>query len=175
MRWIIAVCHFLELLSLAVWVGGMLIIGALVAPVAFSNLQIGPAGDMMARIFHNFNGVVTISLVIILIASFLARLLTEQKLKIMTPRRLRMLEGVFLLLFCVSALYVGAVLTPRAEIARANLHQKGPGGTAEEFGRLHRRSEELATVGLLAGLGLFFVKGRALSLGQRKGEGEGNA
>ena len=175
MRWIVAVCHFLELLSLAIWVGGMLIIGALVAPVAFSNLQIEPAGDLMARIFHHFNGVVTFSLVIILIASFLIRLLAEQKEGITTPRRLRILEGVFLLLFCVSALYVGAVLTPRAEIARANLHQKGPGGTAEEFGRLHRRSEELATVGLLAGLGVIFIKSRVLSLGREKRNGGGNA
>jgi uncharacterized membrane protein len=174
MRSIVAVCHFLELLSLAVWVGGMLIIGTLVAPVAFSNLPIESAGDMMARIFHRFNRGVTFGLVIVLIASYLVRLLAERKGGGMTPRRLRIWEGGLLLLFCASALYVGAVLTPRAEIARANLHQKGPGGTAGEFGRLHQRSEELATVGLLAGFGLFFIKGRALGLGQLKGKGEGN-
>jgi hypothetical protein len=161
MKWIVVTCHFLEILSVSLWVGGMLTIGALVAPVVFSNLPIDSAGEVMARIFHHFNREISLGLVIVLTASFLVRLLAERE-GFVTPRKVKLWEGGLLLILCSIGIYVGTLLTPRIEAARATLKQ--PGSPAREaFGRLHQRSERLASAGLIAGVGLLWVKANALS------------
>lgn len=78
--------------------------------------------------------------------------------------------GGLLVVLCLTGFYTGGVLTPRIESARAALHQEISGSADEIFGRLHQRSERLASVALIAGLGLLFLKANRLSQSYRGGE-----
>jgi|GEM_PF-2246830 len=162
MRTLLKVSHFLELLGLSIWTGGMLIIGVVVAPIAFSNLPIDAAGDLMARIFGLFNQKVTLGLVTVLIASFLIQLWGEPVPQESVKRR--RWEGRLLFLFCLVALYTGVILTPKIEAARIKF--QATGADPETFQGLHRRSEELASVGLIAAMALLYLKANPESRGK---------
>ena len=158
----------LHLLALALWLGGLVAIGALVAPTAFhatrtaaalaGNLpeQNALAGAIVGGSLHLFNIVCLVSAVVLLAASFALRSSTDRRW-----------TGACLavtLLLLLSALYLTFGLTPALDAAQAR-------GDLASFDRMHHSYEQVSTLfqfPLLLLLTLF----TALRDTKRKGPGD---
>ena len=156
---------WLELVGLGVWVGGMLTLGALVAPTVFDVVRPNEmAGEAMSLVFRKFNaGLVYVCIVLIAIG-FLGKWFLGLK-----RERSRWVEGGMLTVMILSGIYMGAVLSPRLQDLR-QIKMSDPSNTAAvvEFNRKHRTSEQLFTVNLLLGLAVLGINSGASAVSDRK-------
>ena len=135
--------RFLHLLALALWLGGIVAIGALVAPTAFHAARTAPAlagdisaqnalaGDIVGDSLHLFN-FMTFACAALLLASnglLLAR----------TPRRWTGACLLLTLALLASALFLTFDLTPAMDAARRQ-------GDGAAFDRMHHEYEQLSTL-----------------------------
>lgn len=160
MRFIKTFSIWLELLGLGVWIGGMLTLGALVAPTVFNTVKpVEAAGEAMSLVFRRFNGGLVYACILLVVLGFVGKWL-------LNLRRGRMLwiEGALLSVMVLFGLYIGAVLGPRMQELR-EIRMTDPSNTAAvvEFDRGHRRSETLFTVNLLLGLAVLFINAKELN------------
>ena len=73
-RWSITLFRWLELVGLALWVGGMLTLGAVVAPTIFNTVTpTEMAGEAMSLIFRKFNGGLVYACIALGVAGFLGK------------------------------------------------------------------------------------------------------
>ncbi len=151
------VLRYFALVGLGIWVGGMVTLGALVAPVAFATVAAeridgGRAlvGILFAAFLHRFH-VVALGAAAIVFASLVGR-------KLIGPRPVRFGARVGLLATMLAAtLYSGFVLTGRIEriqrevgVPSLTLPDEDP--VRAEFTRLHRLSVALMGFNVLGGL-----------------------
>lgn len=137
----------LHTVSLALWLGGLIAIGALVAPVAFDLVHISPAlagnptaqtalaGGIVGGSLRRFNVVCYGCGVLLLLANGL--LLTRAGM----GRRHRVWTALALLVtlaLCASALYLGLGLFPALDVAQGQ-------GNMGVFDTLHTRYERVST------------------------------
>ena len=159
-----AFCEWLQLIALGTWVGGMFLMGALVARVAFGTLPRNLAGALMARMFVVFNAPVTYTCLVLIALGFAGLALIERRAPSAPPRRLKV-EGTLLILMAAIAIYVGAILTPEMESLRAaGFH--GPAVVDQQAARFvayHRLSVILFSVNMLLGAALLYMKAWALA------------
>ena len=78
MRQMILTCCSLELLALAIWVGGLIVIIAAVIPAVFNSLNMETGGRFLTRVFDGYNRLVMIAAVV-LVAMGLARGMLKQR------------------------------------------------------------------------------------------------
>lgn len=71
-------CYTVELLALAIWVGGLIVIIAAVIPAVFNSLNMETGGRFLTRVFDGYNRLVMIA-AIVLIAFGLARWMLKQR------------------------------------------------------------------------------------------------
>jgi len=69
---LVVTCECLELLALAVWIGGLIVLIAAVIPAVFNSMSMEVGGRMLTRSFHGYDRLVLISGAL-LILSMLAR------------------------------------------------------------------------------------------------------
>jgi uncharacterized membrane protein len=171
MKTLAAVLSGLELLAVAVWLGGTAALAGLVAPSAFTLLPTREtAGDFMAHLFVVFNGRIALICLAIALIGFSGVAGVE---RIGVGRRLckmRTAEGLILFVLLLLNLYLGRVLTPQMDAMRAALRQPEAEITAEakmeraqRFLSFHRRTAVLFSANLALGVGLLFLKGAELS------------
>src|SRR3982750_1389904 len=55
--WVI-VCYTAELLALAIWIGGLVVIVAAVIPAVFNSFAMEPGGRFLTRVFNGYNRLV---------------------------------------------------------------------------------------------------------------------
>ena len=153
--------RYAALVALVVWIGGLVALGGIAAPVVFDvtaarhaaepRLLAGALfGEMLARFYY-----VTYGAGLVLAASLGTRRILGPK-----PRRFNWRVGILLLMLAATA-YGGVVVAGRiarlqAEIgvAPSSLPDNDP--RRLEFGRLHGLSTGLQLVPLLGGLALLF-------------------
>lgn len=164
MKGLRAFCEWLQVIALGTWVGGMFLMGALVARVAFGTLPRNLAGALMARMFVVFNGPVTYTCLVLISLGFVGSALIERRAPSAPPRRMKV-AGTLLILMAAVAGYVGAVLTPEMEALRAaGFHDPAVAGEqAKQFVAYHRLSVILFTVNMLLGAALLYIKAWALA------------
>lgn len=154
MKTVVSFFVWLELVGLGVWVGGMLTLGALVAPTVFNTVKpVEVAGEAMSLVFRRFNGGLVYVCIVWVAVGFLG------KGYLGPPRgRSRWIEGGLLTIMILSALYIGSVLGPRMQELRQD-RLRDPSNTAvvAEFDRGHRLSERLFLLNMLLGLGVLFI------------------
>lgn len=157
MKILASIFNWLEITGLAIWIGGMLTLGALVAPTVFNTVEpFEAAGEVMTLIFRKFNGG------LVYVCIFLAGIGYVGKC-FLTPKtgRPRWIEGCFLAVMMVSAIYIGAILGPRIQELREIKNADASNSLAQTaFDRGHRLSERLFSLNLLLGLGVLFVNAR---------------
>ena len=152
--------RYAAVVALALWVGGLVALGALAAPAAFDVL--GPhgsegralAGAVFGETFDRFHTVVY-ACAAVLLASLVSRAVLGPR-----PRRfsLRMTVSAVML---AAAAWTGVVLIPQIEGAQQARAAAGRPHTPEEraeFGRLHGLSTSLQLLPLLGGLVLLFFE-----------------
>ena len=152
--------RYAAVLALALWTGGLTVLGALAAPAAFDvlgasgaegrSLAASVTGEMLRR----FNPVAYACAAAVLVSLGVRGVLGPR------PRRFA-LRVACLFLMLTAALYAGAIIAPRIE--RTQRAIGAPPSTLAsddprrlEFGRLHAMSVSLHFVPLLGGLALLF-------------------
>lgn len=144
-----------QLLAIAVWAGGLLALGAIVAPIVFRVVPAPTNADAMTLVFRRFDGVA--------IACATVALVAEAAFAHRGGRATRadLARGMCLVLATVLAIAIGAWLSPGI----AALHHGGAlrhvGPAGEELERLHRFAETFAkgeVALLLAAFGLSVAK-----------------
>jgi hypothetical protein len=154
------VLRFVALLTLVIWIGGLVALGAIAAPAIFDTLATQPdggrmlAGALFGEILRRFHLVTYAAGAVLLGTLILRRVLGP------APRRFAWRAGLAALMLAASA-YSGIVVS--GEIA-ALQRQIGaapsslPDGDARRarFGRLHGLSTALQLVPLLGGLMLMY-------------------
>lgn len=118
-------------LAVALWLGGMLALGAFAAPEVFGQLERPVAGSVMGTIFANFDRMVLV-LIAVLVVSEAARVLLEGVRGRLGLARLcaaAVLAGLAL----ISALYIGPRIN---EMFHAGV-MRGVGQAGVEMDRLH--------------------------------------
>ena len=141
--------NWLELAGLGVWVGGMLTLGALVAPTVFKTVKpVEMAGEAMSLVFRRFNGGLVYVCIVLVVLGFLGKWALAKR------RGLRLrVEAGLLAVMVLSGLYIGAILGPKMqELRQIRLADPSNGLAIAEFDRGHHTSETLFSLNLLAGL-----------------------
>jgi hypothetical protein len=152
-----------QLLALAVWAGGLLALGAVVAPIVFRVVPAPTSADAMTLVFRRFDAVAIACSAVALIAESVFALRGGKVTRVDVAR------GVCLVGAAGLAITIGAWLSPSI----ADLHHAGAvrylGEAGRALERLHRLAETLAKmelVLLLAGFALSVVKvSRVAALG----------
>lgn len=147
---------FLYHLGLAIWIGGVIALGALVAPVLFRRLERPRAGELFGAILRSFARMRLIALGVVLAAAAVKFVVWETGA---VPERFSLsgirpvVQWTSLALLSVGVIYEIRVLEPSM---RARLDQLRNGGSEAsldaQFRKLHRRSELIMKVLLLAAL-----------------------
>ena len=154
--------RFAAVLALALWIGGLVALGAFAAPAAFDVLgALGVegrslAGSVVGETLRRFNLVAYGCAGVVLLSLAVRGVLGPR------PRRFGMrVAGLFLMI--AAAVYAGAVVAPqivRAQqtigVAPSTLDPTDP--RRIEFGRLHARSVSVQLIPLLGGLALLFFE-----------------
>jgi hypothetical protein len=107
--------HVATILALALWLGGMLTLGAVVAPIVFSIVPAPTSADAMTIVFRRFDAIAITSAAVILFCE-LWRVRITTKIS-----RTDIARGASLIVAGLLALYEGLVVSPRVE----SLHRAG--------------------------------------------------
>jgi hypothetical protein len=153
--------RYVALLALVVWLGGMILLGALVAPASFSVLQAADpvsgrmlAGSLFGTILENFHYVEYVCGFVVLVCLFAIKFIDS------TPHGFipRVVIVVVMLMISVAS---GFPVT--REIARVQAQVTGPMEALPatdprrvEFDRLHQVSTGMMTINIGLGLVLLF-------------------
>lgn len=154
MRGLSYTAAWLELVGLAALLGGMLTLGALVAPTVFGLLPpMSTGGEVMTALFRRFNSYYAYTCLGLIILGYFGKFLLVNP-----PGRLRYVEGMLLLVLAAIVLYLGAVLTPEMEhLRQLRLQDPGNHEAFERFSAGHRLSQTLYAVNLIVGLAVFYL------------------
>jgi Domain of unknown function (DUF4149) len=125
------------LLALAVWLGGLLALGALVAPVVFSRVSMPSSADAMTVIFQRFDRV-AMSCAAAVLGAEAARVIA--RVRFAWPDHLR--AGVSVLA-ALAAVYEGTSVSPRIVELHVAGAVRGLGTAGMELATLHDRAEVL--------------------------------
>jgi uncharacterized membrane protein len=68
-RSLLLVCHTIELVALAIWIGGLVVIIGAVIPAAFNSFGMEPAGRFLTRVFDGYNRLVVGAVILLTLAS----------------------------------------------------------------------------------------------------------
>ena len=152
--------RFVALLTIVIWVGGLLALGAIAAPAIFDVLAQQPdhgrllAGALFGEILRRFHLVSYAAGVLLLATLMLRRVLGP------APRRFAWRAGLATLMLAATV-YSGVVVAARIGqiqreigVAPSSLPEGDP--RRVEFGRLHGISTALQLVPLLGGLMLMY-------------------
>jgi len=150
----------LELIGLGAWIGGMLVLGGMVAPAVFGKLGPDSGGEIMSGVFRQFNGAFVYACIVLSIVGFLGKFFLNR-----LPGKARWIEATMLAVMTLVGLYVGAIMGPRMQELR-EIRMKDPSnGTAiAEFDRDHHLSVQLFSVNLFLGVAALALNGREISL-----------
>jgi uncharacterized membrane protein len=154
MKFLSSLFSWLELVGVGLWVGGMVILGAVVAPTVFNTVKpVEMAGDAMSLVFHRFNGVWVFVCIALVIVGFVGKWAATR------PEGIRIkIEAALIAVLVLSGLYIGAILGPRMQTLRQiTLTDRSNGMAVAEFDHKHRRSVQLFTVNILLGLGVLWM------------------
>jgi hypothetical protein len=146
-----ATLRFLHLLSLVVWIGGIVFFSFFTAPALFSVLPRDMAGRVTSVLFPRYYLMGGICGAVALLTALLQWLRAPQR------ERRRLLEMVLLILMLAMTLYAGLGIIPETSSLRPQMNAADgtPGREAAQrrFDLLHRRSVVLNGLVLLCGIG----------------------
>jgi hypothetical protein len=125
------------MLAVAVWLGGLVALGVLVAPVVFTQVSMPSSANAMTVVFQRFD--------LVAMTCAAALLMTEAARAV---GRVQFAPGDHLragvsVLAAVAAVYEGASVSPRIAALHAEGAIRGVGSAGMELAKLHDRAELL--------------------------------
>jgi uncharacterized membrane protein len=151
------------LLALGLWIGGMVALGAIAAPVVFGTVPAPASADAMTIVFRRFDKVAIACVVVVLAVEALLALRS-------TVTRVDVARGLLAAVGCICAITVGVFVSPRIEALHRGGAIRGLGADGLELESFHRFAERLGTVELA--VAALLVALHVFSLG-RGGSGSG--
>jgi uncharacterized membrane protein len=143
-NWSYLTINFLYQIGLAIWIGGSVVLGALVAPALFKALPRAEAGAIFGPTLRRFSRLRVLAVVLIVIGAAAKYIGWERNAT--TPWIA--VRWVAIALLALTVLYEIAWLEPAMQRNRAD---------ATAFGRLHRRSELLMKSALVVTVVALFL------------------
>ncbi len=165
-RRVLVTCYTVEVLALAIWVGGLLAIIIAVIPAVFNSLGMEPGGRFLTRVFEGYNRLVGFA-VAILVAGMGVRTWVQRKghpPEALRSRAVGPVEGGLFLAMVTVAILIGWVLGPESvrlqEAAFAAPDEAAKKTAYEAFFRSHMVVRGLYLLNLALGIALIAVKVR---------------
>lgn len=138
-NWSYLAINFLYHIGLAIWIGGALVLGALVAPALFRALPRSDAGNIFGPTLRRFSRLRVIAVGLMVTAAAIKYGIWERH----AASPWIAIRWVAIAALAVDVAYEIGYLEPALERAR---------GDSEAFGRLHKRSEVLMKSALMVAL-----------------------
>lgn len=152
--WCLPVGTSLQLLGLALMVGGMLALGAFTAPAVFGGLPREMAAPVMATIFTRYDMALVVALVLVLIGEGLR----WRSQALLVKSRLNGLRAILLVGLTGALLYSTQIINPQIEhLNRSGVHRNLQTPEGQRFEGLHKRSESFYKLEMLAALLLLLL------------------
>lgn len=153
------ILQFLYHLSLAVLVGGALVLGAVAAPAIFKTVRSrAEAGTIFGAILASWDGLAIVCVVVVIVTSILKAGAFEVT---GAPETRLIVRWVALAVMCLAVLFSSGWADPVARSIRAQTRdwEDTPANTParREFDRMHRASTRAMQVAILAGLAAMFL------------------
>jgi hypothetical protein len=148
------------LLAIAVWLGGLVALGAVAAPIVFAQVSWPQSADAMSMVFRRFDAIAMTCGVLVVVAEA-ARALTGGPFT-----RVDLGRGLASVVAALAATAEGVHVSPRIAALHASGAIRGVDGPGLELARLHDLAEslgksELALLALLVVLQVVTLSGRA--------------
>jgi uncharacterized membrane protein len=151
------VCHTLELVALAIWVGGLVVIVAAVIPAVFNSFGMEPGGRFLTRVFDGYNRVVGAAILVLVSAAAWRMWVHRGSGSAVTRPELALLVAMI-----VVAAAIGLVLGPESvrlqEQAFAPQDEAAKKAALDAFFRTHAMIRGLYVFNLGLGIALLAVK-----------------
>jgi uncharacterized membrane protein len=143
-NWSYLAINFLYQVGLALWIGGSIVLGALVAPVLFKALPRAEAGAIFGPTLRRFSRLRVLAVALIIIGAAAKYIGFERN----AASPWIAIRWVAIALLAMTVLYEIAWLEPALQRNRAD---------ATVFGKLHRRSELLMKSALVVSVVALFL------------------
>lgn len=129
-------------LAVAVWLGGLAVLGAIVAPTVFAIVPMPHSADAMTVVFRRFDTVAMSCAALALAAEAL-------RVALRVPfTRVDVVRGVTTVFAAAVTTYEGANVSPQIAALHASGAIRGVGAAGIELGRLHDVAEACGKVSL---------------------------
>jgi hypothetical protein len=140
-------------LAVAVWLGGLVALGAIAAPIVFTRVSMPWSADAMTAVFRRFD-LVAMSCAAVLLATEAARAIARVPFA-----RVDHARAALSAIAAGAAVYEGSSVAPRIADLHAAGVVRGAGPAGIELSRLHDLAETLgkAQVALLVGVVVLHV------------------
>ena len=132
------------LLACIPWLGGMIVLGAVVAPTVFHTIPAPGSADAMTLVFRRYDRIAIVSAAIVL--------LCEVGLATITRTARDAVRSFTCIVMSALAIYEGTMLSPKIEALHLAGAVRGLGELGLELDRTHHQAELLAKGELAFGL-----------------------
>lgn len=143
----------LAIVCLALWVGGLVALGACAAPIIFHVVPAPLSGDAMGAVFRRFDAVV-ISCAVVVLGSEAVRIRVGAAPASIAART----RTALAIVAAAAGIYGGVRLSPAIVALHAAGAVRGFGADGAELERLHEWAEAVAKVEVAAGLVLLALQ-----------------
>jgi putative copper export protein len=131
------------LLAAAIWLGGLVALGAVAAPVVFALVSWPQNADAMSVVFRRFD-TVAMACAAVVVATEAVRAVTAAR-----ASRLALARRLASLLAALAAIVEGVSVSPRIAALHASGATRGAGAAGLELSRLHGLAETLGKTEVL--------------------------
>ncbi len=135
-----AIASVVGALAVAVWLGGLLALGAVAAPLVFANVSFPQSADAMTLVFRRFD-TVAMSCAALAMASEAAKVAAR-----VTFRRVDHLRAGLTVLAAILAVIEGTHVSPHIAALHAAGVMRGMGAAGETLSHLHDVAEALGKI-----------------------------
>jgi len=142
--------------ALALWVGGLIALGACAAPLVFRLVPAPWSGDAMGAVFRRFDAV-AISCAVVVLGCEAVRLWWRQSLGL-RPTMVERARGLCVIVAAVAAIYIGVDTSPKIMMLHAAGAVRGLGDSGLMLEKLHQLAEMLAKIEVSFGLVLLVLQ-----------------
>jgi uncharacterized membrane protein len=153
---VVVTCHCLEVLALAVWVGGLVSIVAAVIPAVFNTIGMEAGGRMLSKTFQGYDRLVMAAAAISVLAMAVRSRMTGDH--VATSEAI--LLGVMVAVAAVLVLYLNPTTVRLQELAFTAKDELAKKAAYDEFFTYHRPARALYIINMGLGIALLCVKVR---------------
>jgi putative copper export protein len=158
----VRVLSAVALIAAAVWLGGLLILGAVVAPIIFASVPAPTSADAMILVFRRFDSFAMSAAACVLVVEAVRACYTP-------VRRLDIARIAAAVLAAGLAVWEGVSLSPHIEALHRSGAVRGDGAAGVELDRVHEIAERSAQIELLLLVLLIVLHAFSLPRAERRG------